>query len=331
MGATAVNIYTATSSGTSGQFLISSGEDSAPTWVSNITVPGTLNVIGQTTLNSNVTVDGWITTNELTITGQATAQTPTAAQHIATKGYVDDVVQQGFATNDAMVFKGIINSTSAFTTILGQDYSAGWTYRADGSFFLSGDNRIYYVEPGDLIIAIKDKGSSGSVNDWTVVEHNIDGALYKSTSFTGDKILMSVSTSGSVKEGTITTTAVVTGINTAASISTTTTSIPNVSANTTVVASKITSNNVTVVNSISQNDSTSTSIGAVENGILKLISNVITQVGTVTSNTTQVNHITENKNVTATNTVLGTAITAIKSVSLTNETLTTATVVASIS
>lgn len=97
MGATAVNIYAATSSGTSGQFLISNGENSAPTWVSNITVPGTLNVIGQTTLNSNVTVDGWITTNELTITGQATAQTPTAAQHIATKGYVDSAISQGTA------------------------------------------------------------------------------------------------------------------------------------------------------------------------------------------------------------------------------------------
>ena len=219
MGATAVNIYAATSSGTSGQFLVSSGENNAPTWVSNITVPGTLNVIGQTTLNNNVTVDGQITTNELIIQGQGSAQTPTAAQHIATKGYVDNAIGQGFAANDAMVFKGIISSSSVFTNILNsttEHYSAGWTYRADQNFTISNSTTAYYVEKGDLLIAIADKNTSttnGVLTDWAVVEHNIDGGLYKSsTTFTDGAILLADGVAGKVKTGAITTTTVVTNI-----------------------------------------------------------------------------------------------------------------------
>ena len=328
MGATAVNIYAATSSGTSGQFLISSGENNAPTWVSNITVPGTLNVIGQTTLNNNVTIDGQITTNELMITGQGSAQTPTAAQHIATKGYVDDVVQQGFAANDAMVFKGIISSSSVFTNILNSTtahYSAGWTYRADQNFTISNSTTAYYVEKGDLLIAIADKNTSttnGVLTDWTVVEHNIDGGLYKSsTTFTDGAILLADGVAGKVKTGLLTTTTatVIT------KISSTTASIPKITGNTSVTTSKVTANTaVTVVTSVSQASSTSSVIGSVTDGILT-IGTAITVVGTVSTETSTASQITTT-NVTATNTSYSNT-TVVTSTTVSN----TAIVVASIS
>lgn len=304
MGATAVNIYAATSSGTLGQFLISSGENNAPTWVSNITVPGTLNVTGQTTLNDNVTVDGWIITNELTITGQGSAQTPTAAQHIATKGYVDDAISQGFSANDAMVFKGIISSSSVFTNILNSTtahYSAGWTYRADQNFTISNSTTAYYVEKGDLLIAIADKNTSttnGVLTDWTVVEHNIDGGLYKSSNnFSANGILLADGTSGKVKTGSLSTTTatVITGI------SSTTTSIAKITGNASVTASKITDNTtVTVITSVSQTSSTPVAIGSVENGVL-IIGKAVTNVGTITTETATASQINTTE-VIATNT-----------------------------
>ena len=184
-------------------------------YTGSLLLTGNLEVANQAYFSSDTTFYGQITTNSLLIRGEAIAQTPSAAQHIATKGYVDNAISQGFAANDAMVFKGTVTATSGFTTILSQTYSAGWTYRADGSFFLSSNssNRVYYVEPGDLIIATQDKGYNGSINDWIVVEHNIDGGLYKSsTTFTDGAILLADGVAGKVKTGAITTTTVVTNI-----------------------------------------------------------------------------------------------------------------------
>ena len=291
--------------------------------INSLNLPGTLTITGQSYLNDNVTVDGQITTNELIITGAATAQIPTASQHIATKGYVDDAITQGFTANDAMVFKGIVSSSADFATELNKDYSAGWTYRADGTFFLSGTNRAYYVESGDLIIAINNKsGSNGSVNDWIVVEHNIDGGLYKSSNnFTANGILLADGTSGKVKTGSLTTTTatVVTGI------SSTTASIPKITGNTSVTASKVTANTtVTVVTSVSQASSTSGVIGSVTNGILT-IGTAITVVGAVSTETSTASQITTT-DITATNTSYSNT-TVVTGTTISN----TATVVASVS
>lgn len=116
------------------------------------------------------------------------------------------------SAQDAMVFKGVVsnpqpspnpNNIPADVPVAGTGYSAGWVYRVMTSgLYLNSTN---YCEAGDIIIAIHDDAGTGSgvvSSDWIIIEHNIDGALYKTSaaSFTGSKILLSNGTSGLVKE-----------------------------------------------------------------------------------------------------------------------------------
>lgn len=121
----------------------------------------------------------------------------------ATKQYVDNKVSQGFAANDAMVFKGVISSDTVWQGILGQNYSAGWTYRVGGSsgFILkdTSNNAKFYVEPGDLVICVVDKGASASADNWIVVQANLDGAVTSGlTSVTTGALAVFSGTSGKI-------------------------------------------------------------------------------------------------------------------------------------
>ena len=142
------------------------------------------------------------------LTGTPTAPTATAGTNstqIATTAFVANAVSQGFNANDAMVFKGTLGVTNGSVASLpANSYQAGWTYRVADAGTYAGD----YCEVGDLIIAIADGPTSGSTvtnSHWAKIEHNIDGALYKTNSVTysGNKVLMSSGTNGAVKEGTI--------------------------------------------------------------------------------------------------------------------------------
>ncbi len=83
-------------------------------------------------------------------------------------------------------------------------------------------------------------------------------------------------------------------------------SIPNVTGNTSVTASKVTKSDNTVVKTISQASSTSSVIGTVANGVLTL-TEAITAVGAVTAGSTATASAVTITDVTATNTSLGTA------------------------
>lgn len=126
---------------------------------------------------------------------------PTTSDMAANKNYVDSMVGNAFAANDAMVFKGVIGANQTITSLPTNGYSAGWTYRVADAGTFAGE----YCEVGDLIIAINDGPSTGNSvidADWAKVEHNIDGALYKtnSTTFTDGHVLIASGTAGQVAD-----------------------------------------------------------------------------------------------------------------------------------
>ena len=127
-----------------------------------------------------------------TMTGTLTlAADPTASMQAATKQYVDN----SFAANDAMVFKGTIGPSGSTVTALPASHSAGDTYRVNVSATTSYAGVA--CENGDLIICITD-GTSANNAHWTVVQTNIDGAVTGPASATGDRIATFNGTSGKV-------------------------------------------------------------------------------------------------------------------------------------
>lgn len=114
-------------------------------------------------------------------TGAVTVQAPTADANPATKKYVDDQITAGFAANDAMVFKGVLNkdATETATTLNNvpkSGYSAGWTYRVAKEGTYAG----VACEVGDMVIAVTDAATNQTAANnahWNVIQANIDGAV----------------------------------------------------------------------------------------------------------------------------------------------------------
>lgn len=92
---------------------------------------------------------------------------------IPTTASVVDYV--GRTMTSAVTFKGTIGTGGNFTT-LPSYYRIGWAYRVISAGTYAGQT----CEIGDLIIAVKDSGSSSSNSDWTVIQNNIDGAITES-------------------------------------------------------------------------------------------------------------------------------------------------------
>ena len=111
---------------------------------------------------------------------------PTASLQAATKQYVDNA----FAANDAMIFKGTIG-TGGTVTALPASHNAGWTYRVITAGTYAGKT----CEIGDLIICITD---STTANDdhWTVAQTNLDGAVIGPASATDGAIALYDGTTG---------------------------------------------------------------------------------------------------------------------------------------
>lgn len=158
---------------------------------SNIVAPGgiitgNLQVNGNTSFTNETSIDS-ATINSLIVNGNTSfvqspiAPTPASGDNstkLATTAFVSNAINQGFAINDAMVFKGVIGGNQIITSLPTRGYSAGWTYRVAEAGTYAGE----YCEVGDLIIAINDGPASGSsvINtDWGKVEHNIDGAVFR--------------------------------------------------------------------------------------------------------------------------------------------------------
>lgn len=207
------------------------------------------------------------------------------------------------ASKDAMVFKGTFGADGTVTS-LPDTHDAGWVYKVVTAGTYAGK----VCEIGDLIICVTD-GTIANDNDWTVVQTNIDGAVTGPASATDGNVALFDGTSGKViKQGTISTATVIkTASLSGGSTPTfgTAFSIPNVTGNTNVTASKVTKSNVTVVTAITQADSTSSIIGTVTDGVL-VFGKAITEVGTVTSTTGTANTVSIS-DVTASKVTLGTA------------------------
>lgn len=113
---------------------------------------------------------------------------PTGNMDVTTKQYVDNIL----ATNDAMVFKGTIGAGGTITT-LPATHEAGWTYKVITAGSLAGQT----CEIGDMIVCIKD-GTVATVDDWTVIQTNVDGAVVGPASSTAEHIATFTGTTGKV-------------------------------------------------------------------------------------------------------------------------------------
>ena len=91
----------------------------------------------------------------------------------AVKAYVDQIV----ASQDAMVFKGVLDC-SANPNYPGAD--RGWTYRVSVAGRIGGASGEK-VTPGDLVICLMDGTAAGNQatvgGNWTTIQANLDGAL----------------------------------------------------------------------------------------------------------------------------------------------------------
>lgn len=130
--------------------------------------------------------EGWkkITTAMLPIASDLTAN---GDDSIFTSLQVQNLIKNGFAANDAMVFKGVLVKSqnkletivNAFADVPTKDYSAGWTYRVAEA----GDYVGHPCEVGDWIIATNDRteanvnagGEQVTNSDWSIIQTNIYG------------------------------------------------------------------------------------------------------------------------------------------------------------
>lgn len=171
----------------------------------NISLTGDLTLTGDAYLNSQTYAED-ITTNTLLVNGNANfvaiPTAPTAADgtnntQLATTAFV----YNAFKSNDAMVFKGVVNSNSD----LPATHYQGWTYKIGTAGTYAGQT----CEIGDTIYCVTD-GTAANNAHWVVIQNNVDGAVYRgSNAFTDANIIIADSTAGKVKSSgkTITTTA----------------------------------------------------------------------------------------------------------------------------
>ena len=92
---------------------------------------------------------------------------------VATEDYVNNKILDGFATNDAMVFKGTLGTNGTITSLPTSGYSAGWTYKVATAGTYAGQS----CGIGDMVICVNDGPTSGAStinSDWSVVQNQLD-------------------------------------------------------------------------------------------------------------------------------------------------------------
>ena len=142
--------------------------------------------VGNATLYGHLKLSNSITDSGLGV-DNGTAATPKAIFDaiVSAKAYADSIL----SSNDAMVFKGTIGTGGTVTQLPFVNYSAGWTYRV----ITAGTYAGVVCEVGDLIIAIKDGPSTGTVvvnADWTVAQTNIDGSVTTTGTLTANTVIL---------------------------------------------------------------------------------------------------------------------------------------------
>ena len=139
---TGVSFFAPTAGGTSGQILKSNGS-AAPSWM---------------TISNSVA------------SSSTDSEVPSAAAVYA-------AINSGIATNDAMIFKGVIDAST------NPNYPAadkGWTYKISVAGKIGGVSGVV-VEAGDTIICSVDASPAGAHAtvgaNWGILQTNIDGAV----------------------------------------------------------------------------------------------------------------------------------------------------------
>lgn len=154
---------------------------------SHVTVKATGSTLGHVTLSDSL--------NDSSGAGSGVAATPKAIKDVY--DYAKDII----SSNDAMLFKGTIGANGIIT---GQadvnsktlstldDYKIGWTFRVSVTQTIAN---VGVLEVGDIVIAIKDRGSSYLATDFTVIQVNIDGAVTAGVALTADQLIVGSGTS----------------------------------------------------------------------------------------------------------------------------------------
>jgi hypothetical protein len=93
--------------------------------------------------------------------------------------FIGTITASGTITshNNAVLPTAIDGSTNL--TYL--NYKVGWTFRFVEAGTFNGED----VEIGDMIIAVHAKGNEFDIDDWTVIQTNINGALTSASSLNG--------------------------------------------------------------------------------------------------------------------------------------------------
>lgn len=94
----------------------------------------------------------------------------TEDRKVATLAYVIDAINKKISATDAMLFKGVVDTTHPLPSM---DYEAGWTYKVGEAGTYAGK----VCEVGDMIIAVTDYTAPGAESDWAVIQTNVDGAV----------------------------------------------------------------------------------------------------------------------------------------------------------
>ena len=135
-------------------------------------------------------------TGDVKLTGSPEGDTSAVS-----KKYVDDEVASKIAANDSMRFKGTIGTGGTITALPTSNVRVGDTYRVITAGTYAGAK----CEIGDMIIALANKTSGSTDNNWTVVQANIDGAVVGPASATDSTVVLFDGATGKqIKGSTIT-------------------------------------------------------------------------------------------------------------------------------
>lgn len=172
---TPTNIGAAAASHTHSQYATTTALESAQS-----TLQGSI-----TTLQGQAALKGSANTFTAanTFNGAVTVPAPTADNHATTRAYVDSKVNSAIAAQNAMVFKGIVNATTALPAT---GYKVGWTYYVGAAGTYAGE----VCEVGDMVICVKSHATGASNADWNVVQTNINGAVVGASDLTTNQVVV---------------------------------------------------------------------------------------------------------------------------------------------
>ena len=114
---------------------------------------------------------------------------------------LEDYIEQIIATNDAMVYKGVIAGSSSAPGTYTAAANAGYTYKVSTAGYVNGKK----VELGDMLICTTDNTAAATssnystiANNWNIIQSNIDGAVTGPSSSTTNNVAVFNGATGKV-------------------------------------------------------------------------------------------------------------------------------------